>query len=157
MKKIGWGLFIAASVIVPIVVTIVIGGFSGGEVTGGLRGAGPLVGDFAFAADACASGQEDGFVGVYLGAADRSDVRLKAFQDPAYGEMVVLQIPGSCEGPRCKQVLLRGDSCARFSVRIEKTNTTINDIRVLDGALALDCRLKSGDAISGEIEFEGCH
>ena len=157
MKKIGLGLFIAASIAVPIVIMIVTGGFGGGEVAGELRGSGPLVGDFTLRPDACASGQEDGFLGVYLGAAEQSDARLKVFQDPAYGEMVQLQVPGSCEGPRCKQVLLKREICARLAVRVEKTNTTINDVRVLDGELDLDCTLASGDRITGAVRFEGCH
>ncbi|MBN2497452.1 MAG: hypothetical protein JXR96_22865 [Deltaproteobacteria bacterium] len=157
MKKIGLGFFIALCAAVPLVIIFLVGGFGSGEVTGELRGSGPLVGTFSLAPDACGSGQSDGFVGVYLGAKDRSDARLKVFQDPAYGEMVLLQIPGSCEGPRCKQVLLKRDHCERLSVRIEKTNTTINDVRVLDGELSLKCKLASGDAISGELRFEGCH
>jgi len=157
MKKIGWGLFVAASVLVPLIVVIATGGFGGGEVTGALRGSGPLVGDFTLAADACGSGEPDGFLGVYLGASDRSDARLKAFQDPIYGNTVLLQVPGSCDGPRCKQVILSGESCERFAVSVEKTNTTINDVRVLDGELSLECRLASGDIISGELRFEGCH
>jgi len=157
MKKVGWGIFVAVCVLAPLIAMFASGGFGPGEVKGELRGSGPLVGEFTLEADACGSGQEDGFVGVYLGAVDRSDARLKAFQDPAYGEMVLLQVPGSCEGPRCKQVLLKRESCERFAVRIEKTNTTINDIRVLDGELSLECKLASGDTISGEVRFEGCH
>jgi hypothetical protein len=157
MKKYGLGVFIAATVLVPLILMFAIGGFGGGEVTGALHGSGPLVGDFTLTADACGSGEPDGFLGVYLGASDRSDARLKAFQDPIYGSMVLLQVPGSCEGPRCKQVILSGESCARFAVRIEKTSTTINDVRVLDGELDLECTLASGDVVSGELRFEGCH
>ena len=157
MKKIGWGIFVAACVVGPIIAMFALGGFGEGEVKGELLGSGPLVGSFALKADACRSGEADGFLGVYLGETGRSDARLKAFQDPAYGKMVQLQVPGSCEGPRCKQITLKDESCARFAVRIEKTNTTINDVRVLDGELSLDCELVSGDRISGELRFEGCH
>jgi hypothetical protein len=157
MKSAGWIVFAVAMVVGPIVASILLIGDSTGEVKGEIRGSGPLVGDFTFKPDACGSGQSDGFLGVFLGAVDRSDARVKVFKDPLYGEVVLLQVPDSCDGPRCKQVILKGESCAEFAVRIEKTNTTINDVRVLDGELHLECALASGDKISGDVRFEGCH
>jgi len=162
MRDQGWSRlavvgFVVLVTAVPIVAMVAFGVFDEGVVTGELRGSGPLLGEVAFQADACRSGQPDGFQGVYVGATGRSDARLKAFEDPIHGSLVLLQVPGSCEGPRCKQVLLTAETCTQFAVRIRKTNTTINEVRVLDGELSLECALASGDRIAGELRFEGCH
>jgi hypothetical protein len=162
MRDPGWSRltvvgFVVLVTAVPIVAMIALGVFDAGAVTGELSGSGPLLGELNFQADACCSGQPDGFLGVYVGSTGRSDARLKAFEDPIHGSLVLLQVPGSCEGPRCKQVMLSAETCAQFAVRIRRTNTTINDVRVLEGELRLDCALASGDRIVGGLHFEGCH
>ena len=158
MKKLGWGAFFVAVFVGPIALMFIDGNpFATGEVKGSLGGDGPSVGEFTLSADKCRSGEPDGFFGVYLGTAERSDSRVKVFQDQVYGRMVQVQVPGSCDGPRCKQMMLGSESCERFVVRLEKTNTTVNDVVVLEGELGLDCTLASGDKVRGDLRFEGCH
>jgi hypothetical protein len=44
------------------------------------------------------------------------------------------------------------DSCSRFQVNVNRTNTNINDIWVVDGNLSVEC-----EQLAGSVVFEGCH
>ncbi len=141
-------------IVVPVVLFAV---FTSGEVTGQLQGSGSLLGDFTLAPDTCSSGQHDGFFGVWVGSTRSSEEVIKLYDDPRAGRVAIVQIPGSCKGPECKRVALDAKTCQRFTADIERTSTTINDVRVLDARLTLDCQLDSGDQISGSLTIEGCH
>jgi hypothetical protein len=157
-KTVGFTAMTVAFIVLPIaVIFITANPFESGSVEGEVVGGGPLVGDFSLRIDKCRSGMPDGFSGIYLGASDRSDARIKLFDDQIGGKKVVLQVPGSCEGPRCKHMVLCNENCTQFGVRWDKTDTSINKVRVLEGEMAIDCILASGDWVRGRLKFAGCH
>ena len=48
--------------------------------------------------------------------------------------------------------VLTGESCSRFEVNVERTNTNIDEIWAMDGSVTLEC-----SELSGSVKFAGCH
>jgi hypothetical protein len=101
------GALFASLFVLPVVSAFKDGNpFATGGATGELVGGGPLVGEFTLKPDKCRSGDPFGFYGVYLGQSGSGDARVKVFEDQIHGKKVVVQVPGSCDGPRCKHMIL---------------------------------------------------
>jgi hypothetical protein len=115
------------------------------EVSGRLQASGAL-GSWSFEPDDCNSGQREGFGGVILMASKQPGRVVRIVKDPVRGNLVVLAGPGS------PNHVLASDGCSRFEVNVERTNTNINDIWAMDGALSVECT-----GLSGSVKFEGCH
>ena len=113
----------------------------------------PQAGDLVFTPKVCKSGQHMSFAGVALFTQKNTDAvvtLVKGHLEPAY----VLLDPPSC-GLACRVRLTPAD-CSRFVAEVKRTRTTVNDIRLLDGRLALTCALPSGAKIEADVKFESC-
>jgi hypothetical protein len=114
------------------------------EVSGRLQAKAAL-GSWAFAANDCSSGQRESFDGVVLTATgDPHAVRV--VRDPVRGSLLVIASAGQ------PNRVIAQDSCSRFQVNVNRTNTNINDIWVVDGNLSVEC-----EQLAGSVVFEGCH
>lgn len=114
----------------------------GTEVTGSLEleGQRPL----AFVPSDCRSGQAYGFFGVDV--VDESGQAVRVISDPVHGPIVMVQR----QAGQSERLALTG--CRTLDVKIQRTNTTVNDIRVLDGSAHLDC-----PNVKANLTFTGCH
>jgi hypothetical protein len=129
------------------------GGCSSTE--GAVVSQGQPLGDFTFTPKECKSGQHEGFHGVFLLPEADNGGGIKIVNDPVRNTWVIhVEVPGSCS-PTCKVVTLDPTKCATYDVAVERTNTTVNDIRLLDGRLNLRCSFEDGSA-SANVKFEGC-
>jgi hypothetical protein len=114
------------------------------EVSGRLQAKGAL-GNWTFTPDDCASGQREGFGGVVL-SSSRESKELRLVRDPVRGNLLVVVTPGQ------PNQVLAGEGCARFQAIANRTDTSINDIWVVQGSLSIDC-----PDLSGSLKFDGCH
>jgi hypothetical protein len=115
------------------------------EVTGRLQASGAL-GSWVFEPDDCVSGQREGFGGVVLTASKQPERVVRVVKDPVRGELVVVAAPGK------PNHVLSGNSCSRLDASAERTNTSYNDIWLVNGKMTLEC-----NDLSGSVTFEGCH
>ena len=70
------------------------------------------------------------------------------------GTLVQVQKKETCKGDSCEYVVFDREECTQFDVSIESTNTTVNDIRVLEGHLRLDCKFaETGGTAKADITF----
>ena len=123
---------------------------------GSLQAAGEPLGDFTFTPAQCKSGEHESFFGVFL-LGDNSDAGgVKIVVDPRNGKFVQVEVPGSCRGDECTVVTLEPEKCSTFDVDIDRTNTYVNEIRLLDGHLNLDCKFPDGGTAKANIRFESC-
>ncbi len=99
---------------------------------------------FQFVPSDCRSGQAYGFFGVDV--VDEAGHVVRVISDPVQGPVVMVQR----EPGKARRLALQ--SCATSEVRIVRTNTTVNDVRVLDGTARLDC-----PEVKADLSFEGCH
>ncbi len=127
------------------------------EVSGELTVTGLPGGDARFVPELCRSGQHRSFFGVSL-VRKVSGGALLAIQDPIQGKVVKVELPGPCGTPggACPALELRPDRCTALDLVLERTNTEVNDIRLLDGHLTLDCALPEGVRVQGRFEFSNC-
>jgi hypothetical protein len=65
--------------------------------------------------------------------------------------IVKLNVPGT-ERAR----LVGRTDCKTWDVQLRPTNNFLNDIRLLDGHIALDCALRDGSTLAGRLDFKGC-
>lgn len=138
---------------------VIIFSFDGCSSTEGtFHASGDPLGDFEFTPTQCKSGEHQSFFGVVLLGEDTSAGGLKLVKDPRDGDFIQIEVPGSCDvgGDNCKVVTIDPDHCKRFDVDIRTTNTTVNDIRLLDGKLQLACTFPEGGRATADIEFESC-
>lgn len=139
---------------------VIIFSFDGCSSTeGSLEASGKPVGDFVFTPTQCRSGEHESFYGVFLLGDDGAAGGVKIVVDPRDGELVQIEVPGSCSGPDnedCTVVTVEPDGCTRFDVDIKKTNTYVNDIRLLDGHLQLACTFPEGGRVTADVRFESC-
>jgi hypothetical protein len=112
-----------------------------------VRGAGAPVTE---SLEICASGEPQGFFGVDL-SNEAGDVVLRVAQDPIDGPRARLQRPGA-EPARLEQA-----SCSVLTATIEKTGTRNNNVTLLEGQVALDCKLADGTSVVAEARFSRCH
>lgn len=71
---------------------------------------------------------------------------IRLVRDPVRGTLVVVALPGQ------PNHIVANDSCTRFEVNVERTDTNINDIWAMDGSATIEC-----SGLSGSVVFEGCH
>jgi hypothetical protein len=122
---------------------------------GAFASTGQPLGDFVLSPKECKSGQHEGFYGVFLLPEKENQGGIKLVKDAVKNAWVIhVEIPGSCS-PGCKVVTLDATQCATYDIAVERTNTTVNDIRLLDGRLNLACSFEGGSA-SANVKFEGC-
>jgi hypothetical protein len=82
---------------------------------------------------------------------------VKIVIDPRDGAFVQFEVPSSCDGAgKCTVVDLGRERCERFEVDLQKTDTYVNEIRLLDGRLGLKCAFPEGGSVEGDVTFESC-
>jgi hypothetical protein len=128
------------------------------EVSGSLS-AGEDLGGWEFTPDDCGSGQLQGFFGVELTAKDAPGVRIRFAHDAVRGNLAIVEHVGPRPGKvvpnglaTSQRTTIASDGCRKFELTVARTNTSINDVRVVEGTANLDC-----DALSGSVTFAGCH
>lgn len=124
-------------------------------VTGSLALAGPTFGERTLAPMTCTSGEHELFLGADLTEAGAGEGVLVArlVVDPLSGPAVRIHAAAARFGPA---VVVRREECAAFHFSLVESGWRINDYRVYDVALELDCALPSGDRVAGELAAPGC-
>jgi hypothetical protein len=100
---------------------------------------------FVFVPSDCSSGQLSGFLGVDL-TNKVAGQALRVVSDPIQGPVLILQ-----RGLGDTQKVALG-SCKTLDVTARHTNTTINDVRVIEGHANVDC-----EHAQANLTFAGCH
>jgi len=153
-----------AIMVLPMVVLIGVAGFmvmgkGCSSVEGGLVSAGQPLGDFTFTPAQCRSGQRMQFFGVVILGKGQNDGAVVPFIDTLKGKLVKVEVPGSCRPPdyeECREVVVEPKQCSRFAVSIRRTGTEVNDIRLLEGSMDIDCKFPEGGTLKGKMEFDRC-
>jgi len=148
---------IASFAIIPIVMLFTLG--ECGAAEGQMAVSASPHGEFTFVATGCASMQPYGLMGANLHGDGHNDGAVYVTLDHASGHKVELEVPGSCQnadGTDCTVFEVPRASCSAWDVTLEYTNTTVNDVRLTEGHVRLECALEDGTRVSGAIEFEGC-
>jgi len=159
IAKLGAG----GGVVVPLIVVgfFMMNGKGCSEVKGSFTAKGKPLGDFVLKPDICGSGQERGYFGVVLMPGEETKGArgaIKLVRDPVKGWLVQVQLPGSCKNGQCRSVTFDREECSQYDIAVRKSNTTVNDVRLLEGHLRLECTFKGkgkGTA-SAQLEFSGC-
>jgi hypothetical protein len=126
---------------------------------GSFHATGAPLGDYVFTPAQCRSGEHESFFGVFLLGESESAGGLKIIVEPTGEKMVQAEVPGSCKGANnddCRVVNIERDSCETFDIGLQRTDTYVNEIRLLDGHLRLDCRFEDGGSAKADVKFESC-
>lgn len=113
-------------------------------------------GEHTIAPTLCNSGQHMQFFGVALFANPDGAPDLVLIEDALNGAILKVQTQAPSCQPNCPVVALTPNDCTKFDYALERTNSYVNDIRLLDGRVDVDCTLPSGATIAGRIDFESC-
>ncbi len=133
----------------PVIIAVAVGifFFAGSSTLEGSLTAKPELGGWVLSPDDCSSGQRQGFHGVELRSSADPSRRVRLVRDAVRGDSVVVE-----ESSPSRRTVLGPERCARFGLAIQQTNTSINDVWVMEGNASLDC-----DVLSGHVTFAGCH
>lgn len=116
-------------------------------------------GDFTFAPTGCASMQPFGRFGANLHGDGPNDGAVYITIDPLQGKSVDVEVPGSCrnaDGTDCTVFRVPRDRCTTFEANVEHSGVTVNDVRLVEGRVSLDCALEDGTSVRGTVDFGGC-
>ncbi|NMB74136.1 MAG: zinc-ribbon domain-containing protein [Myxococcales bacterium] len=156
-------VMIAVLAEIPIFVVVFFLAFSGkgcGHTEGSFVSKGQPLGDFTFTPTQCRSGQRMSFFGAILVGDGPTEGGLLVGEDAVKGKFVKLEVPGSCKPPDyevCTELFIERSYCSVFEAYAKNTNTTVNDIRLVDGHLKLDCVFPEGGSVKADIKFENCN
>ncbi|MCP4675024.1 MAG: zinc-ribbon domain-containing protein [Deltaproteobacteria bacterium] len=120
---------------------------------------GAPLGNFTFTPKQCRSGQRMSMHGAVILGEGPTSGAVVVFRDPTKGELVKVEVPGSCRPPDyeiCTEIIVDRQYCATYEISIQRTNTEVNRIRLIDGYLRLGCRFPQGGTISASIDFTNC-
>lgn len=120
--------------------------------------AGPRPG-FTFRPTGCVSLQPYGRFGANLHGNGPNDGAVYVTIDPTAGKKVEVEIPGSCrdaDGTDCTVFVVPRDRCTAYEATVHNTGTVVNDVRLVEGKVKLDCTLEDGTTVRGEVVFDGC-
>lgn len=130
-----------------------------GSAEGQLTVTGGEHGDFTFVTTGCASMQPYGRMGANLHGDGPNDGAVYVSLDPVEGHHVQLEVPGSCQnadGTECTVFDVPRAQCETFDVSIDYSGVTVNDVRLTEGHVRLNCTLADGADVVGSFEFDGC-
>ncbi len=144
-----------------IILAVVIGRGGCSSVEGRVEAHGKPLGDYVVTPTLCQSGQHQSFFGVTLFPDEDAPGTLVVVDDPVRGRMVRALVDGSCHADSgntfvCSYAAVNPAQCARFEMSIVPTSTTVNDIRLVDGRLLLDCTMAEGGTLAADLVFESC-
>jgi hypothetical protein len=129
------------------------------KTEGNLVSNGEPIGTFTFEPDACRSGQRMQFYGAVILGKDKHAGAVVIIEDPIKGKIVKIEVPGSCQPPdyeKCKEVVIDPAACSVYDMAVKKSMTTVNNIRLIDGHLRLNCGFKEGGSLQANLNFENC-
>lgn len=139
--------------------TFMFGSKGCSKTEGSFVSAGRPVGDFTIVPKKCRSGQRMNFFGAVLLGEGPDDGAVVAIIDPVRGKLVKVEVPGSCRPPDrevCREVLIEPSMCSKFDVSVTRTSTEVNDIRLIDGHISLDCTFPEDGSVRANLKFENC-
>jgi hypothetical protein len=130
-----------------------------GQATGHLEAKGVL-GDWTLESGKCYSGQRQQYYGAIAYGADDTGIAVKLVKDPIEGWTVVVNQAPTCakqaEAGGCKAKVVARNDCKTFDVAVSNTNTTINNIKEVEGHANLDCTTADYE-LHGKLAFDSCH
>ena len=134
-----------------LLLALVAAGCFSSKVTGSVSSKGGALGTFTLSPTKCESGQHWQFFGAAFFVAGDTDSKVELVQDPVRGWFVKVAIPDTK-----KMEVLGDEACKVLDVDVHQTNTTINDIRVVEGSAKFDCTTDGESRVKGELTFSGC-
>ena len=108
------------------------------------------MGETVLKPEACISGDRGNFRGVDLVA---PPLVFRVVAEPLEGLAVALI---DIESGDRRGVFRRRD-CTVLRGDVQRTGWRINNVTAVSGFVELDCRLSTGEAVSGSVTFESCH
>ena len=108
----------------------------------------------------CRSGQQMGFFGAALLGDGPTKGGILVIDDVTRGKLLKVEVPGSCKEPDyevCTVVDIKPEQCSQFDVKVSLTNTTVNDVRAVEGHMRVDCTVGESGVFKGSIDFSTCH
>jgi hypothetical protein len=133
--------------------------FRSGEATGHVESTGET-GAWVLDKGTCFSGQREQYFGAVALGADGTGIGIKLVKDSVTGWTAVVNMADDCkqavEHGSCRAVIFTPASCTTLDVDLANNNTTINDIREIEGKLVLDCKTEKA-SVKGQLIFDRCH
>ena len=120
------------------------------RMEGTIESRGPAFGDWSLAPTDCSNGALVGFFGVDLWDASEPGVSLRLLEEPVAGRIVIVDLGGS------DSWILESQACERHRVNLRLTNKSVNDVRLVDGSLDLECDYGPEGSLRGRVEFKNC-
>ena len=121
------------------------------KVTGSVTSTGGPLGTFQFTPARCESGQRWQFFGVAFFSDGDKGSRVEVVQDPLRGWFVKVAKPGTD-----KMTVFGEADCKVLDAQVNRTHTTVNGIRVVEGSLKFECDQSKDGVVKGELQFSGC-
>ena len=131
--------------------------FKGGSVAGKLESKGSL-GDWTLEKGTCYSGEREKYFGALAHGPKGSKTAVKMVKDPVKGWSVLVVNPSTCNEDltSCQGHTFTLEECKKLDVIVETRNLSVNDIKVVDGKLSMDCE-SGATSVRGELNFDYCH
>jgi len=133
--------------------------FKDGTVAGKIESKGDA-GDWVLTEGTCYAGQREQYHGMIAVGPGGTGIAIKLVKDAVRGWTALINNAVGCktelEKGGCKAIALTANECSTLEVEHATTNTTINDIRAVEGKLRIDCRI-GASSIKGELVFDRCH
>jgi hypothetical protein len=156
-KKVIFGIMYA--IIIFGIAAYMLVGKGCSSAKGDFISTGKPVGDFTFVPKQCRSGQRMNFFGAAILGEGPHDGAVVVINDALKGKIVKVEVPKSCKPPdheECKEVIIEKKACSKYQISIKRTSTVVNDIRLIDGNLELECNFPEGGTLKAKIDFESC-
>ncbi|MEJ7603024.1 MAG: hypothetical protein WKG01_34375 [Kofleriaceae bacterium] len=134
--------------------------FKPGTVSGRMESKGEL-GDWVMDKGLCYSGENEKYFGALAVGPDESGIAIKLVKDPTKGWQVMVNNATTCAGSgaeksKCSSVVLNPEHCKKLEADVVTTNMTINNVKVVNGKVTLDCAVGTS-TIRGELTLDHCH
>lgn len=152
--------------IIAVANALLVGGFvfmfagkGCSSIEGSFTATGEPLGTFTFTPAQCRSGQRMSFFGAALLGEGQNDGGILVIEDAVRGKIVKVEVPGSCEPPdyeKCKVVEIVPSQCETFRLAVQRTGMMVNEIRLVEGSLALKCAFREGGTANADIVFKRC-
>ncbi len=157
---------VIAMAILPLGIMALSGGGGGcnGSAEGTIRSTGAPHGDYTLNPTSCYSGAHEDFFGVWvapeLQSANGHDGwrgGIKLVKNQLNQWDVYIESPIECQNDfDCVVRPLDTSTCSKVEIDVHNTNTTINNIRVREGHVSLECNTPEGGTYSANVSFDGC-
>lgn len=143
------GLFLLG----PILGVAVCVSLSPKKPKGSIESTGGELGKWTMSIDKCQSGDHTNFHGVDLYSHSNAKLGVRALVDPSQGKLLNVNVPAS--GGRAVQ--FKSEACSKFQIDLKRTNTSVNEIRLYEGSIDIDCAHSGGkERVFGKVTFENC-